>query len=527
MIKPSFSYKTFYLFALIIIAISLPLSVFLTSIGIFLLAAIWFFEGNYSKKFSLAKGNVLLLVFLCIYTVHLIWIFRSTDYKYGLHDLQMKLPLLVFPIIFSTMQPLGLKQRRLLLSFFMLALFVTAIIGTIILSGLGGKTVTDAREISVFISHIRLSLMVNLGIFCGAWMLLSPGETLFRKEKFAYILLIITLSAFIFILKSLTGIVVFIFLLFFSLVWLALHQHNKKIRLLLIVPIIAIPLITIAYSSYCISSFYKTDKIDFHGLDKKTSLGNFYVHDTRRTEIENGHYVWLYVCEDELRSGWNDRSSYAYDGKDRKGQEIKYTLIRYLASKGLRKDLDGIKSLNDEDTKLIESGIANCIYGNKWKLYPYIYRLIWEIDVYAKGGNPGGHSVAQRLLYLSIAKEIIKNHFWFGVGTGDVQKEFNKIYESNHKDIPVHWRRRAHNQFLTFWISFGLIGLAITLFAFFLPVFARIKLSAYPGYIFILIAILSMLNEDTLETHAGATFIAFFYSLFFMMKYPENRIESI
>jgi hypothetical protein len=455
--------------------------------------------------------------------VHLVWLAHSTDFIYGGHDLQMKLPLLVFPIIFATIHPLEIKQRKLLLSFFMLALFVTAIIGTFILTGASKKTVTDAREISIFISHIRLSLMINLAIFCGTWILLEPGYTLFRKEKLSYLILIITLSIFIFILKSLTGIVVYLCLIVFSMLWLVFHHHNKKIRFMFFIPIIAILVVIIGYSSYCFSKFYTTDKIDFHCLEKKTSSGNEYIHDIQSTDVENGHYVWLYLCEDELRNGWNNRSVFPYDGKDEKGQDIKYTLIRYLTSKGLRKDLDGIKSLNIEDVRLIESGMANYIFRNKWNLYPYIYRVLWEIEAYRKGGNPSGHSVAQRLLYLSIAKEIIQNHFWFGVGTGDVQKEFNKIYESKFKDIPIHWRRRAHNQFLTFWISFGLLGLSITLIAFFLPVFARINLAKYPGYIFILIAILSMLNEDTLETHAGATFIAFFYSFFFIMKFPQNN----
>jgi O-antigen ligase len=524
--KAIFENNSLYLIALIIIACSLPLSVFLTSVGIFFLLAVWLFEGRFRKKLILLKGNAMLLVFLTIYMVHVIWLIQSTDFRYGLHDIQMKLPLVVFPVILASMDPLSQKQRKILLSSFMLALFITAIIGLSVLLGFGKKTVTDSREISVFISHIRLSLMINLGIFCGIWMFLNKESTLFRKEKIVYLFLIVALAVFIFILKSITGIVVFLFLVFFSLIWIAIHQKSKNIKYLLIIPIIAIPLIMAGYVYYCFSRFYKTDKIDIKTLESKTASGNTYVHDLQSTYIENGHYVWLYVCEDELRAGWNARSSYIYDGRDRKGQDIKFTLIRYLSSKGLRKDRDGIKALNDEDIRLVESGIANYIYGNKWKLYPYVYRIIWEIDSYEKGENPAGHSVAQRLLYLSIAKEIIQNHFWFGVGTGDVQKEFNKIYESKHRNIPFHWRRRAHNQFLTFWISFGIIGLTLIILAFFLPVFARIKLLAYPGYIFILIACLSMVNEDTLETHPGSTFIALFYSLFFIMRSNEMKNES-
>ena len=468
-----------------------------------------------------------MLIFLSIFLVHFVWLFYSTDYKYGLHDIKIKLPLLVFPIILSSIEPFGIRQRKILFSFFMLALLASTVIGIFILLGFTRKTVSDAREISVFISHIRLSLMLNLAVFSGIWIIMSEGKTFFQREKVVYFFLIIILSAFIFILKSLTGIVVFLFLLVFALIWLALHAKNRKAKYVLIISVILVPLILVGYSTYCITKFYRVDTINFSSLEKKTISGHYYSHNLQSKEIENGHYVWLNLCEDELKNGWNSRSRLVYDGKDLKGQEIKYTLIRYLTSKGLRKDSTGVRMLGEGDVKLIESGTANYIYGNKWKLYPYIYRVLWEIRAYRLGGSPAGHSVTQRWLYLNISKDIIRQHFWLGVGTGDVQKEFNKIYETKYNYIPVQWRRRAHNQFVTFWISFGIIGFSIILFAFFFPVFARIKSASYLGYIFILIAILSMLNEDTLETQAGATFIAFFYSLFFVMANPESQSKEI
>ena len=39
------------------------------------------------------------------------------------------------------------------------------------------------------------------------------------------------------------------------------------------------------------------------------------------------------------------------------------------------------------------------------------------------------------------------------------------------------------------------------------------------------IAFLSMINEDTLETQAGATFFAYFYSLFLFAYKSKNQID--
>ncbi len=521
--KLSLSFRTLYTFAFIIIAVSLPLSKFLTSIGIFLLAAVWLAEGQFARKLEMGKNAKNLWVFLSIYLIHIIWLIFSTDYKYGLHDMQMKLPLLVLPIMMTTIKPIDEKHKRYLFGFFILALMAIAIIGTFVLLGYGKKPVTDAREISVFISHIRLSLMMNLGIFIAIWMLLHKDGRLFKHENIALIVIIILLSSFLFLLKSLTGIVVFIFLIVFSLIWIARRIRNRGVRYLIATIITSIILLIILYVALCFSRFNNIEKTDFSNLEKKTVSGHLYMHDTLNKNTENGHYVWIFICEDELKKTWDQRSKFEYSGVDKKGQGIKYTIIRYLTSRGLRKDSVGVSLLTGKDISLIESGVANYIYGNKWEMYPYIYRVFWEIDTYNKGENPAGHSVAQRWIYLNIAKEIIHGHFWLGIGTGDVQKEFNKVYESQYKNIPEHWRRRAHNQFLTFWVSFGIIGLVLILIAFFIPVLKRINASGYLGYIFILIAVLSMLNEDTLETQAGATFIAFFYSLFFLMSVSNEK----
>jgi hypothetical protein len=42
---------------------------------------------------------------------------------------------------------------------------------------------------------------------------------------------------------------------------------------------------------------------------------------------------------------------------------------------------------------------------------------------------------------------------------------------------------------------------------------------------FFFIAFLSMLNEDTLETHAGVTFFSYFYSLFLFAR--DNKWMKI
>ena len=184
-----------------------------------------------------------------------------------------------------------------------------------------------------------------------------------------------------------------------------------------------------------------------------------------------------------------------------------------MSSKGLRKDKESISQLNSIDISAVERGLTNYIFLEPYSLYPRIYEILWEIDQYRQGNNPQGYSVAQRLLYLKAAYSIIREYPVFGTGTGDVQNEFNQYYEEHYPEISQRWRGRAHNQYVTFLLTFGIIGFIIAMVSIFLPPWMEKSWRSYFFIVFFLIALLSMLNEDTLETHTGVSFIMYFYSL--------------
>jgi O-antigen ligase len=184
--------------------------------------------------------------------------------------------------------------------------------------------------------------------------------------------------------------------------------------------------------------------------------------------------------------------------------------------------------MSEVDIQAVENGFSNYIFLNKYSIYPRIYQIIWELDNYRNGDNPSGHSIGQRLVYFNAAMYIIKNNFVLGVGTGDVQQEFNNYYKLSDDPLKLESRRRAHNQFLTFFIAFGIVGFIISIIALFLPVFLEKRWSDYLFLCFAIIAFLSMLNEDTLETQTGVSFFMVFYSLFLFGRnkpIPQNRNE--
>ena len=158
--------------------------------------------------------------------------------------------------------------------------------------------------------------------------------------------------------------------------------------------------------------------------------------------------------------------------------------------------------------------MANYIYEKKYALYPRIYDIIWQIDVYKKGLNPAGNSITLRVELAKNGIDIIRNNFWFGVGTGDVKKAINDQFETNKSKLPQKYRLRAHNLYITFFLTFGLVGSILIWFCIFYPVFKLRGFRRFLFSIFFVIALLSFVNEDTLETHIGITFFSYFYSLF-------------
>lgn len=178
--------------------------------------------------------------------------------------------------------------------------------------------------------------------------------------------------------------------------------------------------------------------------------------------------------------------------------------------------------MTSQDIEAVEDGVANYIFLHKLSLYPRVYQIIWEMDSYKQGNNPSGHSVAQRFAYNKAAMSIIKDNILFGVGTGDVQQEFNNYYKNSDDPLMYKYRRRAHNQFNTFLITFGIFGFIICISALLLPVLMENRWRDYLFLCFGFIGFLSLLNEDTLETQTGVSFFMFFYSLFL---FGRNKIK--
>jgi O-antigen ligase len=144
-----------------------------------------------------------------------------------------------------------------------------------------------------------------------------------------------------------------------------------------------------------------------------------------------------------------------------------------------------------------------------------LMQIVFELEAYQADHNPFGNSITQRFEYWKIASHLFAQHLWLGVGTGDVRRAFDEVYQHYPYAVDPAFRLRAHNQYLTMGVSLGIVGLLVFLVYVFSLLWTRhYKSQPYLTCCSLLIMLLSFVSEDTLETQSGVTFVAFFHTLF-------------
>ena len=508
-----------YYTGLLLLAAGTPIWMLLMSISQIIILCSWILDGDLKAKFKTAFTNPVVLVITGLFAIHLLGLLNTSDFDYALRDLRIKMPLVMLPIVVSTMPRLNEQQFNNVLKVLIAATLISSLCSIAVLMGFTSIKVDNIRDISLFISHIRFALIICVCIASLVYLINKKNKS-FNTNL--YILLIIWFIIFLVILESLTGIFILICLLFVYVFSILRKKQSGLLRSATIIFFLLLLTSSGLIYKYLFIDSVKPLKVDARTLKTFTALGHEYFHLPKRQDTENGNAVWININEEELDSCWNKRSSLNYKGNDFKGQAIKYTLIRYMTSKNLTKDAEGMKQLTVNDIRAVENGIPNINYIYKSNLSARLQQLAWEYRNYYFSGNPSGHSAMQRLEFWKTALFIIHKNPLTGVGTGDVQQEFNKAYVIMKSQLLPQFRFHSHNEYLTMTVAFGIGGGLYFIFSLLFPFIYLHKKNDFLYTAFFLILLISMLTEDTPETQAGVTFMAFFNALFLFHDYGKS-----
>ena len=504
------TFRWIHLGALALVAVGLPWSNFLMSFGQLLLAGNFFAEGivrrDLGARLKRAFSSPAVLIFLSFYVLHLLGLLWTEDLQWGLDLCRILAPVVVFAIILAASDPVDEEDLRAIL-LLGAASTIASTLACLVLRP-GGVALSDFRSLSVFISHIRLALLLCMSVFVlvAYW----PRTLVWRiVQGTAIIWAVFFLDQ----LESLQGLAILLIVTSWA-TWRLTRAWAQRARWLTRSTLCLTVLAAGGTIAWWVHDFHRVEVVDFDKLDVRSAGGERYYHDRQRPGHENGHAVWINVAYLELKRGWAARSDIPLDSADRKGHRLRYTLVRYMASMGLRKDSVGVQALSEEDVRRVENGVTSVTRGRRGAIRDRVEEILFELDDYASTGNPSGYSIAMRLEFWKTGWAIAQREWLHGIGTGDTQHAFDVEYEKRQSLLQPRWRLRAHNEYLTLWISFGAFGLLCALFSWAWPAW---KNGALHRPLFVAWAItfaISCLTDDTIETQAGATFFAFFYCLF-------------
>jgi hypothetical protein len=341
-----------------------------------------------------------------------------------------------------------------------------------------------------------------------------------------YILPLLIILSYFILLQSITGIVAFIGSLLVGGTVDLLRMKKSTLRAFLtlaLVVVIAIPLSIVGTTAY---KYFNVEIPEQGSLEEMTPDGKAYFHKWGDSQIENHNLIWYYICWDELATAWNNRSEIDFEGRDAKGRKINGTLIRFLTSRGLKKDFGGMAQLSDKEIKMVEAGMTCHPELRKKGIEKRLHDLYFEVNSYLNGGNPTGNSLTQRFEFWRAAGHILKDRWLIGVGTGDPPRAFERAYEEIDSQLPPSNRHRAHNQYLSIFIALGLPGIIWFLSVLILPFFFKNRAALNTRYLaFFTIVALSFLTEDTLETQVGQTLFSFFYAYLLILPVKSTEKE--
>ncbi len=544
--------RYWYLFSLAVIIASLPFSKLGLSIGQMMMAGGWIVErfdwrrliaslherltlrsvlNSVPLSFFLLFNGIVTgfkqfaknrpaLIFSSIFLFHILGLFFTTDFDYAFKDLRTKFPILLLPLLLSTSEAIDRKSFYRYMFLFVLAVLVRSGYNTWMISI---HHFVDIREVSHNVSHIIFSLLLTLSIYSLLFFIFNRG-LLLLWQKGLMLLILTWFIIYIITSQSFTGLSVTLITMLVLIPVLIFKTRNRLMKTILILGILVI--ITGLFLSLrsFVRNYYHVNPVDFTKLDQKTSRGNPYIHNVASTQTENGNYLWIYIQWDEMRGAWQKRSRISFDSLNKKNETVAFTIVRYLTSKGWRKDADAIERLKPEEVDAIEKGIANYIFRDEFSIRGRIYEFLWGFDNYRETGNPTGSTLMQRFEFWKASVGIISENWITGVGTGDMNLAFKAQYEKMHTKLSPDQRWRSHNQFLSIFIGFGLFGFLWFLFSLCYPPFVLHRFDDYFFLVFLIISVSSMLAGDTIETQTGVSFFAIFYSLFLFTRKEKDPI---
>ena len=228
---------------------------FLTSQAMFFLAGVVLFEKN-GGKITLRKGNMdrlrshgilspfwLISIPFFLVLISLLW---SENIKVGFRWIQLKLPFIVFPLLFMMISNLR-KELIFRLVYFLLFLMgltcIPVLYNYLVDYDAMNLLLSQGQHIPVPSNHIRFSMLMALAILSGGYLFKSSYVLKYKQERWLIGVLVFFLLLMIHVLSVRTGLALLYGMFLFFILAELVRKANLMKNIALIVVLIAGPFI--------------------------------------------------------------------------------------------------------------------------------------------------------------------------------------------------------------------------------------------------------------------------------------------
>ena len=148
----------------------------------------------------------------------------------------------------------------------------------------------------------------------------------------------------------------------------------------------------------------------------------------------------------------------------------------------------------------------------------YIYDLENDLSEYRDPGD----LTESRMARWNLEWQLIQKSPLLGYGTGSEEFVLKDIYFKNKFYRSYLLALNAHNQFLSFMLNAGLIGLLVYLYLFYYGLGVAIKRKDFLLLSFLIILFIVSLSENILDVSKGVLFYGFFFSFLLITDSNKN-----
>ncbi|MCS6821008.1 MAG: O-antigen ligase family protein [Microscillaceae bacterium] len=234
-----------------------------------LLVLNWLAEGNFQQKWHYFKKNALLQIMVIFFGLHILGLIHTTNLKRGLFELQVKLPLLVLPLVVGTMGVLSKNMLEKLLKTFVFTLTFVSFFCLLVATWRNYQTPTTWQ--TYFVHHelgkviglhpAYFSAMVIFGFYVVLYFLYHYWHTYKPLFKGLFLILLPYFTIFLLLLSIRMQLLTFGFLLFIMVLW-ASYEHHQLQKGILLSSLLVLILVGLIYFNPITYQRFK-DALDF------------------------------------------------------------------------------------------------------------------------------------------------------------------------------------------------------------------------------------------------------------------------